>query len=77
VVVGGLELGDAVDDLDVQQAAGLIERDRLADRLVALGDLGVAQEHRRAEPGDEQSDGEHGDGDAGDLRAQADAAPPR
>jgi hypothetical protein len=77
VVVGGLELCDAVDDLDAQQAAGLIERDGLADRLVALVDLGVAQEHGGADPGDEQSDREHGDGDAGDLRAQADAAPPR
>jgi hypothetical protein len=54
VVVGGLELGDAVDDLDVEQAGCLIERDRLADGLVALVDLRVAQEHRRAEPGDEQ-----------------------
>ncbi len=61
---------------EVQQRRGDVRaRERVELRLDAR-DQRVAEEVRRAEAGRDQPDGEQGDGDAGDLGAQADAAPP-
>ena len=71
------EMRHPVDDFDAHQGRGDVGGGELQQVLVERGDLRVPQEHPGAEPRREQPHGEHRDGDAGDLRAQAGAPPPR